>query len=462
VHRTFRALGALLLVCASHATQISDRLSWAVVNGLWPSGSITISWPTFTLNGVTVAQGSTQINIINGVVNVSLLPYKGYTVTYQLTPGPQKAYSEYWSVPNSSSPLTIQQIRTSNLPTPPLIVHLSQLQTDGAVDGDCVMWSTDAATWIAAPCIQGSGGGGSWGSITGTITNQADLSAAFAGKQSTITLGNTSQYLKGDLSLGTFPALPQNTPQSAQQFFGAYNSATGGFSSFQPVSTDLSDSTALARLGIAQTWTAKQIFTPGSVLAGFNVGPLSGSSDPSSPSNGDIYYSAGLLKFRCYENGAWVNCIGSGGGGGAWGSITGTLSAQSDLQSALNATEKIANKNANGGYVGLDSSGNATVAGVVTALEFVSSSSGGFTEEIKPVLRANIQLIHGTNTDSVPLAGDCAWFLDALDNTPKWIDHNANVTAFVSGCTPGSGTPSDAMTYNGITMTYNGITMTYN
>jgi hypothetical protein len=51
-------------------------------------------------------------------------------------------------------------------------------------------------------------------------------------------------------------------------------------------------------------------------------------------------------------NGAFKS-VGSGGGSSTWGSITGTLSAQTDLQSALNAKEATANKDASGGYAGL-------------------------------------------------------------------------------------------------------------
>ena len=49
--------------------------------------------------------------------------------------------------------------------------------------------------------------GVSWGGITGDITNQSDLQSALGAKQNIITLGTTAQYLRGDLSLGTFPTL---------------------------------------------------------------------------------------------------------------------------------------------------------------------------------------------------------------------------------------------------------------
>lgn len=43
-------------------------------------------------------------------------------------------------------------------------------------------------------------------------------------------------------------------------------------------------------------------------------------------------------------------------GGASWGGISGTLSNQTDLQAAFNAKEDIANKNAAGGYAGLNGS----------------------------------------------------------------------------------------------------------
>lgn len=80
------------------------------------------------------------------------------------------------------------------------------------------------------------------------------------------------------------------------------------------VSTDLGDSANLARITTANTFGSglKQVFTPSATTAGLNLASLAG--DPSAPANGDMVYNSSLNKFRCYENGAWANCIGTGGG----------------------------------------------------------------------------------------------------------------------------------------------------
>jgi len=58
-----------------------------------------------------------------------------------------------------------------------------------------------------------SGGAAVWGSITGTLSNQTDLQNALNSKFDDPT-GTTSQYLRGDGSLATFPAIPSGTVTS--------------------------------------------------------------------------------------------------------------------------------------------------------------------------------------------------------------------------------------------------------
>lgn len=54
----------------------------------------------------------------------------------------------------------------------------------------------------------------------------------------------------------------------------------------------------------------RQTFNPDGTTPGMNVGSQAG--DPSTPSNGDMWYNSSTSKFRCYENGAAANCIGAG------------------------------------------------------------------------------------------------------------------------------------------------------
>lgn len=63
----------------------------------------------------------------------------------------------------------------------------------------------DGTTQLSSLPLYGGTGSGTWGSITGTLSSQTDLQTALNGKQNTITTGTAAQYLRGDLSLATFP-----------------------------------------------------------------------------------------------------------------------------------------------------------------------------------------------------------------------------------------------------------------
>lgn len=72
-------------------------------------------------------------------------------------------------------------------------------------------------------------------------------------------------------------------------------------------------------------------------------------SDPASPADGQVWYNSTSGKFRAREAGASKDVIGgSGGGGAAWGAITGTLSAQTDLQSALDGKSAVGHGHTSG------------------------------------------------------------------------------------------------------------------
>jgi nitrogen fixation protein len=65
--------------------------------------------------------------------------------------------------------------------------------------------------YINVSYSSGSSGAAVWGGITGTLSNQTDLQTALDGKFDDPT-GTTSQYLRGDGSLATFPSLTGYVP----------------------------------------------------------------------------------------------------------------------------------------------------------------------------------------------------------------------------------------------------------
>ena len=96
------------------------------------------------------------------------------------------------------------------------------------------------------------------------------------------------------------------------------------------------------------------------------------------------------------KNGTWSE-IQSGGGGGAWGSITGTLSDQTDLQTALDA--KVSSSSPS--FTGNPTIASGTVTSWYNALNLttVSSSSTGttFTGTIYYRKSGNVVTVFGSN-----------------------------------------------------------------
>jgi hypothetical protein len=69
-------------------------------------------------------------------------------------------------------------------------------------------------------------------------------------------------------------------------------------------------------------------------------------SAPTSPTNGDVWTTTAGMYARI--NGTTVGPFGTGGGGATWGSITGTLSSQTDLDTALGLKANIASPSLTG------------------------------------------------------------------------------------------------------------------
>ena len=124
---------------------------------------------------------------------------------------------------------------------------------------------------------------------------------------------------------------------------------------------------APAAVANANTWAAKQAFTPGSGGAGLNVGAMAG--NPSAPVNGDVWYNSAVNALIAQINGATVS-LGSAGGAYA--------NAYYIVNQAANAPSNAINLGAlPSGLLKASVSGNvAAVSAVSTARAFGYSFNG--------------------------------------------------------------------------------------
>lgn len=119
-------------------------------------GRVTISGPPMTTqDGRMISRWSRDFLINDGRIEVELEPNDtstpagaSYYVVYRPKSG--VAWSEYWMVPTSATPLTIAQVRVTQPPNPQMVVQLSQIASGGAETGQCIQW--DGARWAPGEC----------------------------------------------------------------------------------------------------------------------------------------------------------------------------------------------------------------------------------------------------------------------------------------------------------------------
>lgn len=139
-------------------------------------GRLTISGPPMTTqDGRMISRWSRDFLISDGKIEVELEPNDtatpagtSYYVVYRPKSG--VAWSEYWVVPTSATPLTIGQVRVTQPPNPQMVVQLGQIASGGAETGQCIQW--DGVRWAPGEC----GGDAPVTSVfgrTGAITAQA-------------------------------------------------------------------------------------------------------------------------------------------------------------------------------------------------------------------------------------------------------------------------------------------------
>ena len=168
-------------------TEIEDTLVNA--DGTKIEGSVTISWKAFTASdGTTLPSSAITVNIVQGVLKVSLTPNEdatptgtSYSVSYLLNNG-SRSY-ETWVVPASATPVTVSQIRVAIVPVAGTVIGQSQVSgLVAALDGkaDKALENTFTARQVieesspsstnALLSFQKAGGGDSIGFRLPTLT----------------------------------------------------------------------------------------------------------------------------------------------------------------------------------------------------------------------------------------------------------------------------------------------------
>jgi hypothetical protein len=193
------------------------------------------------------------------------------------------------------------------------------------------------------------GHGGNWGSITGTITDQNDLKLALDAKQPLLISGTNIKTV------------------NSQSIVGAGN------------------------ISIASTW-------------GAITGTLSSQSDLNSALSGKQATLVSGTNIKTVNGQSLLgsgNITISGGGSSTWGGITGTLSSQTDLQSALNAKQATLVSSTNIRTINSQSllgSGDIIIAGGGTIVTLATNYSNSLATAISTIGSVPTTLIIDADT----------------------------------------------------------------
>lgn len=229
------------------------------------------------------------------------------------------------------------------------------------------------------PRLSGGGGGGTWGSITGTLSDQTDLQGELDDKEDVIAAGTAAQYWRGDktwqtlnkasVGLGNVDNTSDaNKPISTavQNALNAKANLSGGntWNGNQTLSTghlnvDSGDITASGNISADANITAEGSVTATSFIgSGASVTDLNPSSLSSAvpvSKGGTGLTSTGSPGQVLRVNGAGTALeYGTPSSGAVWGSITGDIVNQNDLLTHLDNKASILGTPYHSFYISLD------------------------------------------------------------------------------------------------------------
>lgn len=248
---------------------------------------------------------------------------------------------------------------------------------------DIITFVYDGTNWReVSRALQSTVAGGSatWGSITGTLTDQTDLSAALSGKEPSVTAGTTSQYYRGDKSWQTL-----NKAAVGLSNVDNTSDANKPVSTAQQAALDLkqnkTDAWIIQSSGLASsvTGTTSETVLKTITIPGGAIGP-----------NGVIRLT---LNFSHTNNANVKNLIARLGG------VSGTLYANISAanQVRTHVVVHIYARNSQTSQIGGSNAGNSSGVGQSTTSQVTSTKDMSVNQDI--VIAGTL----ATSTDSITL-----------------------------------------------------------
>jgi hypothetical protein len=180
--------------------------------------------------------------------------------------------------------------------------------------------------------------------------------------------------------------------------------------------------------------------TTGTLLV---VDTKTGAGDPTG-SNGGIYYNSSDNKFRCYQNSGWTDCISTGGGITAVGTID---SQAKSADGAVISGSTIYLQTADATNPGLISTGTQTIAGAKTltgAALFKNAADSTTAFQIQNSAASPLFVADTTNTRIAIGQASASYTVDVAGDVNITGAYRIGGTAIctASGCTSASGSGS--------------------
>lgn len=334
----------------SICVDLDDGKAWQRVSGSWvtfPSGGgapTSATYITKTADGTLSAEfalGSLSTGLLKNTTTTGDLSIAAAGTDYADPAALNASALTSGTVPDARFPATLPSASGANLTS----LNASNLSSGTvaagrmpALTGDVTTSAGAVATSIAAAAvsnaklanmaqgtIKGRAAGAGTGDPTDLTATQATaiLDAMVGDSGSGGTKGLAPAPGAGDAAAGKY--LKANglwdvpAGSGSGDFVGPASATDNAYVRFDGATGKLGQNGVITESDTGQ-WTLpddiRQVFNPGTTNSGLNVGALAG--DPSSPTNGDLWYDSTANELTARINGANV-ALGAGGGGAPTG-----------------------------------------------------------------------------------------------------------------------------------------------